>query len=407
MNSLPAVELTVYPFECDNSGQLNAAACLALFERARWDALARGPGADVFHRAGVLATVRRATLDCRAPAYAADALRVETVVAERTTTGFTLRQRATRAGDTSLIAEAEIAFECLDRLGRPAPIPEDVGRVLGAAVGGREVRPVRVHGGDLAVEIRGEGAALLLVHGFPLDRNMWRHQLAGLSRWRRIAPDLRGFGASSNVAREATGGELRSYADDLVATLDALGVDRAVVCGLSMGGYVAFELLRRHADRVRALILMDTRAEADTPEGRRSRDEMAELAMRDGAAAIAERMLPRLLARATAETQPETVALVRGMIERAAPVGIAAALRAMRDRPDSRELLGAITVPVLALGGSDDELTPPAVMQAMTAAIPGAHFAEVPAAGHLAPLEQPLAVNGLVSDFLERLPAND
>ncbi len=407
MSSLPTVDVTVYPFDCDAFGHLNQGACLVLLERARWDALARGPGADVFHRAGVAPAARRTTIEYRAAAYAGDVLRIETTVVERGTTSFTLRQRATRSRDGTVIAEADLAFVCVDRTGRPTPIPEEIGRVLGSPRG-RELQRVAAGSVELAVETRGTGAAVLFVHGFPLDRMMWRHQLAGLARWRRIAPDLRGFGASGDGApADGAGVALAQYADDAIAVLDALGEERAVVCGLSMGGYIAFEVLRRHAARVRALILMDTKAEPDDAAGRRARDEMADVALREGAAAIAARMLPRLLAEETTTSQPDTVAQVRTMIERGTPGGIAAALRAMRDRADSTGLLAEIVVPTLVLVGAEDRLTPPAVMRAMAAAIPEARFVEIPAAAHLAPLEQPLAVNRLVAEFLDGLPPDD
>src|SRR3989449_6748777 len=157
-------------------------------------------------------------------------------------------------------------------------------------------QPIRVPAGDaeLAVDVRGTGGTpVLFVHGFPFDRTMWRHQLAALTRCKRIAPDLRGVGASTAPAG-ADGYSLGRYADDLVAVLDTLGVGSIAVCGLSLGGYVVFELLRRHPERVRAVILVDTRADPDTPEGQRGRDELASVVTRDGPDAMLERLLPRL-----------------------------------------------------------------------------------------------------------------
>src|SRR5205807_8595372 len=261
----PAVELTVYPYECDAFGHLNQAALLTLLERARWDALARGPGMDLFDRNGVWPAVRKATIEYRAPAFARDLLRVETTVAGRGTTSMTLRHVVRRVSDDATVAEADIVFVCIDRLGRATPIPEEIARFLGprTPVGGGH-QPIRMPVGDveLAVDVRGEGVPVLFVHGFPSDRTVWRHQLAALSRVRRIAPDLRGVGGSG-VPPGADGYSLTRYADDLVAVLDALGVRQAVVCGLSMGGYVTFELLRRHPARVKALILADTKPQAD------------------------------------------------------------------------------------------------------------------------------------------------
>jgi pimeloyl-ACP methyl ester carboxylesterase len=252
----------------------------------------------------------------------------------------------------------------------------------------------------MAVTVQGDGPAVLLVHGFPFDRTMWRHQVASLSGWCRIAPDLRGAGESS-----PTGGgySMTTYADDLVGMLDGLGIDQAVVCGLSMGGYILFELLRRHTARVRAAILISTKAEPDSTDAKRGRDELAEVAEREGAGAVATRLLPRVLAPATLAGQPDVVAQVRGMIERTPVAGIVGALRAMRDRVDSTPLLAGLQLPVLVVAGAEDPIAPSAGMRAMARSIAGAQFAEIPGAAHLAPLEQPLGMNRVLRDFLAGL----
>ncbi len=412
VTALATIDVTIYPSECDAFGRLNAAAFLTVLERARWESLARGPGLDLFRRNGVWPAVRRATMDYRAGIYPGDVLRIETAVAQRGTTSVTLRHVATRVSDRAIVAEAELVFVMVDRVGRPTPMSEELARVFGprtAGAGGlaagREAIRVTVDGGrvELAVEARGDGIPVLFVHGFPLDRTLWRHQLAGLSRYRRIAPDLRGAGASGAPA-PPDGYSMTRYADDLVGVLDELGVGQAVVCGLSLGGYILFELLRRHPDRVRAVIFADTRAEADSAEGRRGRDELAEAVARDGTEVLVERMLPKLLAPATHAAQPEVVAHVREMIRRAPVPGILGALRAMRERPDSTAVLGTIRVPTLVLVGADDELTPPAGARAMAELVPGARYAEIPAGGHLAPLEQPLATGRVLAEFIESLP---
>src|SRR5947207_1545250 len=209
---------------------------------------------DLFDRNGVWPAVRKATIEYRAPAFARDLLRVETTVAGRGTTSMTLRHVGRRVSDDATVAEADIVFVCIDRLGRATPIPEEIARFLGprTPVGGGH-QPIRVPVGDgeLAVDVRGEGVPVLFVHGFPFDRTVWRHQLAALSRVRRIAPDLRGVGGSG-VPPGADGYSLTRYADDLAAVLDALGVRQAVVCGLRTGGYVTFKLLRRHPPRPHA-----------------------------------------------------------------------------------------------------------------------------------------------------------
>lgn len=399
--TLPAVLVTVYPFECDAFGHLNQASCLAVLERARWDALAQGPGMDVFKRHGVWPAARRTTIDYRAAAYAGDVLRVEMVVTDRGTTSFTMRHAARRVSDDVMIAEADMVFVCIDRVGRPTPIPEEIARTLGATRHAtRETRRIDVAGGELEVEVRGEGAPVVFVHGFPFDRTMWRHQLATLTRWKRIAPDLCGFGASS-APRD--GYSMARYVSDLMSVLDALDVPQAAFCGLSMGGYILFELLRRHPERVRALVLADTRAEADTPEGKRGRDELIGVARTEGAEGLVKRQLSKLLGPATRQSHPDVVRHVEDMMRRASVDGIVGALVAMKERPDSRPLLTEIKVPTLVMVGADDVTTPPAVSRSMAEAIPGARYAELPAAGHLSPLEQPLAASRLLSDFLGSL----
>jgi YbgC/YbaW family acyl-CoA thioester hydrolase len=400
------IELTVYPYECDAFGHLNQAALLTLLERARWDVLARGPGMDLFERNGVWPAVRKATIEYRAPAFARDVLRVETTVVGRGTTSMTLRHVVRRVSDDAAVAEAEMVFVCIDRLGRATPVPDEIARFLGprpSAGGGHQ--PIRVPAGDveLAVDVRGEGVPVLFVHGFPFDRTMWRHQLATLSRVRRIAPDFRGVG-DSGAPPAADGYSLTRYADDLVAVLDALGVRQAVLCGLSMGGYVIFEVLRQHPERVRAMILADTRPQADSADAKRGREELTQVAEQQGQDAVIERLLPRLLASATQATQPEVAGQVREMARRWSVPGLVGALRVLRDRPDSTETLREVRVPTLVLVGSDDEIAPPDTARAMSQLIPEAQFHVVPTAGHISPLEQPLATSRLLSDFLRALP---
>ena len=262
---------------------------------------------------------------------------------------------------------------------------------------------VTVAGVELAVQVRGDGIPpVLFIHGFPFDHTLWRHQIAALSRWHRVAPDLRGAGMSS-VPGSAETYSVGQYAADLLALLDALDLAQIVVCGQSMGGYIIFELFRRAPKRIRAAILCSTKAPADSAEAKRDRDMMAALAQRDGARAVAEQLVPKLLSRATLAQQPLVVKEVRGMIERTPVAGIVGALRALRDRPDSTAVLGQIRVPVLVVAGDDDQIAPAAGMQEMARAIPGAHFALITGAGHVAPLEQPLPLNGALGDFLTTL----
>jgi 3-oxoadipate enol-lactonase len=261
-----------------------------------------------------------------------------------------------------------------------------------------------VNGFRMAYRERGRGrqTALLLIHGFPLDSRLWDAQLAGLSSHVRvIAPDLRGSGKSDVPPGPYS---VDQYAGDVVGLLDNLGIRRAVVAGLSMGGYIAFALWRRHPELVRALVLADTRAEPDSPQGRANRDASAARVQEIGVATFAAEMLPRIVAPASA-VDPR----IRGRALRmmaAQPVeGIVGALGALRDRPDSRALLPGITVPTLVIVGSEDGLTTPADASAMAGAIPGARLVEVPRAGHLSPLENPRAVNAALREFLREVAA--
>lgn len=256
------IDLTVYPDECDAFGHLNQASSLRLFERARWEMLARGPGMDVFTRAGAWPAVRKTVIDYHAAAFPGDVLRFEQTVTHLGRTSFTMRQTARRLKDDTLIATAELVFVCVDPAGRPTPVPAEFSAFVEVrSPASTEVRRVKVNGVNLALEVRGEGPAILFVHGYPLNRTIWTDQVDALDGYRRIAPDLRGMGLSD---APDLGYSIGIYADDLAALLDAIGVEEVIVCGLSMGGYVIFEFLRRWRGRVRALVLMATRAEADT-----------------------------------------------------------------------------------------------------------------------------------------------
>jgi pimeloyl-ACP methyl ester carboxylesterase len=244
---------------------------------------------------------------------------------------------------------------------------------------------------------------VLFVHGFPHARGLWAPQLAGLPGlapgWRLVAPDLRGFG-DSDVRGPYT---MDQYADDLAALLDHLGIARAVVVGLSMGGYVALALWRRHAPRVRALVLADTRAGADAPAARERRHATIALARERGAAAVAEAQIDGALGATTRETRPELVARLRALMAAAPVDGIVGALEAMMARPDSSPTLETITVPTLVVVGLEDVLTRPSEARSMAAAIGGARLAEIERAGHVSSFERPTAFNDVLARFLGEL----
>jgi 3-oxoadipate enol-lactonase len=396
------IELSVYPDECDVFGHLNQASLLTLFERARWEALAAGPGADAFQKHGVWPALRKATVEYLRQVFPGERLRFDLVLTDHGHTSFALRQTARKTKDGELAATADFVFVCVGREGKPVPVPPEVSGFLGARPTRRSgpTQQVTVRGVSLAVDAGGEGSPVLFVHGFPLDRTIWRPVMSTLTGWRRIAPDLRGMGLSD---APETGYAMAEYADDLVALLDALHVERAIVCGLSMGGYVAFELMRRHPSRVQGLVLMSTRAGADDVEGRARRDAMAARVRRDGTGFLADEMVPKLLAAASIETMPDVVRQVSTMVTASPADGIVGALAAMRDRSDARDLLPRIAVPTLVVAGSDDQLIPLGESRAMATAIPQAHFAVIPSAGHLAPLEQSVNTSRVIREFLESL----
>ena len=397
---LPEIDLVVYPDECDAFGHLNQASFLTLFERARWEMLHRGPGMDVFTRGGAWPALRKTVIDYRAAAFPGDVLRFQQTLTHHGRTSFTMRQTARRVRDETLIASAEFVFVCIDRDGRPVPVPSEFGAYMQAGQDTRgDVQRLMVHGVNLAVEVQGEGPSILFVHGYPLNRTMWREQIDGLHGYRCIAPDLRGMGQSD---APDLGYSIGIYAADLAALLDALGVDEVVLCGLSMGGYIAFEFLRQWRTRVRGLVLMDTRPEADDPDGRRARDAAAATARDAGAAAIADALLPKMVAPATLAGRPEVVQRVRGMMESTPVAGIVGALAAMRDRPSSEPLLATLGgLPTLVMVGESDSVTPPETAKVMAQAILGARLAVIPGAGHLSPVEQPDAVLTQLREFLK------
>ena len=400
---LADIDLPVYPDECDAFGHLNQASFLTLFERARWELLRLGPGMDVFTRNGAWPAVRKANIDYHVAAFPGDVLRFHLALTHHGRTSFTMRQTARRIRDDALIATAEFVFVCINRDGRPTPVPREFSEhMTGPQRGSADTRRFTINGVNLAVDIQGEGPAVLFVHGYPLDRRLWAHQVATLDGFRRIAPDLRGMGQSD---APDLGYSIETYAGDLAGLLDTLGIEDAVLCGLSMGGYVALEFVRRWRKRVRALVLMDTRAEADTAEGKRGRDTAAATAREEGAAAVAEGLVPRMLSPAIQRASPEIVDEVRRMMAATPVAGMVGALGAMRDRLDSTDLLpGLAGLPTLVMVGADDGLTPPTEAQAIAAAVPGARLTVIAGAGHLPPLERPAETTAALREFLAGLP---
>ncbi len=259
---------------------------------------------------------------------------------------------------------------------------------------------IRINGVDLAYDDHGIGLPVLFLHAFPLNRRMWAGEISALlkeRRFRLVALDWRGLGESTLNEELVT---MEALADDVAALMDALGMQQAVLCGLSMGGYVAFAFLRKYPQRVAGLILADTRPGVDTEEGKANREQLAQLALAQGAAAIADLQIPRLLAEYTRQQHPEVEARVRQMILSATPNGIAAISRGMAQRADASDLLAAIHCPTLVVGGELDSLTPPTIIHDYARSIPGGQIATIPRAGHLSNLEQPEVFHDIVRNFL-------
>lgn len=251
---------------------------------------------------------------------------------------------------------------------------------------------------SLYVRDEGAGPALVFVHGFPLDHTMWDEAVDAFAPSQRcIAVDLRGFGRSTPAGAPLL--SMETHADDLARALDALDVERAHVCALSMGGYVALAFAERHAARLRTLTLVDSRAEGEDEAGRAKRDAAAAHLLDVGRAAFAREMLAKLVAPSAG---PSVRARLLSLIEATPYESIVAALMGMKVRPDRMGVLRGLAVPLLVVCGEEDVLTPPALSRAMAAAHPSGELSLVPGAGHMSPMERPAAFHDALGAFLAR-----
>lgn len=260
-----------------------------------------------------------------------------------------------------------------------------------------------LHAGDVRA-----ARTLVLIHGFPLGAAMWEPQLRNLAvppdargstGWRVLAPSLPGYDGSDRVPRPS----MTEYARHVMAFLDDRHVDTAVVAGLSMGGYVTFALLREAAHRVSAVILADTRAGADSEQGKAGRLATIELAERQGAAAVADDLIPKLFGSTSQRERPQVIATVRAMIARQTTDVIVDSARAMMAREDAFSLLRRLRLPTLIVVGEEDTLTSPEESERMHAAVAGSSLVRVRAAGHMSNLEHATAFNDAVRRFLATL----
>lgn len=253
---------------------------------------------------------------------------------------------------------------------------------------------------DLEMEYidQGSGLPIVLIHGFPLNKNMWVHQIDALSQgFRVIAPDLRSHGESASVPGPNL---MEVLAYDVRRLLDYLNIDQAVLCGFSMGGYVSFPFYARYPERVKALVLADTRPQPDSPEAKKGRYDLADVARKEGAGAIADRLVPRLLSQNAVQGRPDLVESVRKIITGNPALGITADLVGLAERLDSVPLLSQIACPTLIVVGEEDVLTPPAESQLMAQHIKGAKLHTIPGVGHLANMEKPEEWNRIAREFL-------
>jgi pimeloyl-ACP methyl ester carboxylesterase len=259
----------------------------------------------------------------------------------------------------------------------------------------------------ISVRETGTGTPLVLLHAFPLSSRMWQPQLDELpgpdgSEARILAVDLRGFGGTEPGTDEPS---LDLLADDVALLLDRAGIERAVVGGLSMGGYVAMALARRHPDRLSGLLLADTKATADTEQARANRERIAAAVLaRDSVALLLDEQVPSpLLGKTTAAERPKLVERLRRMVEEASPQAVAWAQRAMAARPASLDVLAELAVPALVVVGEEDAITPVSDAEAMAAVLPDVVLTVIPAAGHLSSLEAPDTFNWAVRGLLARV----
>ena len=259
---------------------------------------------------------------------------------------------------------------------------------------------ITINGFRCSFADEGVGQTILFVHGFPLSRAIWQPQIKALAKnYRVIAPDLRGHGESSAPAGVYA---MDTFAEDLQALIAERKCGPVILVGHSMGGYLSFAFYRKFPQSVRALVLFCTRATADSEEGKIVRENLAQRAERESPVAVAEQMLPKMLA-ASAAARPDLVEQVRQIMLSTSLNGLTGSLRGMAARPSSLELLPKINVPTLVVAGEHDAIIPAAESAALAAAIPHAELAVIPGAGHLASLENPDAVIATLRAFLAKI----
>lgn len=258
------------------------------------------------------------------------------------------------------------------------------------------MRTIHIDQVEIAYDESGTGGAVVLLHGYPFNRTLWSDQVGVLSKSHRvITPDLRGHGEST-----VGPASMKRLASDVAALLDSLGIERATIGGLSMGGYVTLAFVRQFPERVNGLILADTRAQADTEENKRIRAEQVKALLSQGMKPIVDAMLPKLLHPETVSKRPDIVKRLRDMMHQTKPEGAAAALKGMAAREDQTELLASIKVPTLIVVGKEDPITPLEDSKKMHERIGGSRLVVIENASHVSNLERPDQFNAALTSFV-------
>ena len=262
---------------------------------------------------------------------------------------------------------------------------------------------IDIQGSTISYVAEGEGLPVIFIHGFPFDKRMWERQIVSLKeQYRCIAYDVRGHGKSSGSSGEFS---IAQFADDLVSFMDALGIDKAVVCGLSMGGYIALHAVEKYPSRILALALCDTQCKADTDEAREKRMRTIEFIKHDGLKKYADESVKSLFAPASLETKKQEVDLIRNTILASDPENVCKTLMALANRKNTCHVLSSLKIPVLILVGTEDKVTPLAAAQFMKEQYPAASLETIAAAGHVSNLENPEEFTSQLDIFLQGVKA--
>jgi len=256
---------------------------------------------------------------------------------------------------------------------------------------------------SLSYQLTGNGQPIVFLHPFPMDHRLWENQVAHLSpRYQILTPDLRGFGNSDGFGAQTP--SIEQMADDLNGLLDALKITEPIVlCGLSIGGYVALRFAQKYFSRLRGLAICDSRAEADTDETKAGRNRMIAFAKEHTSSEIVQKVLSGLLGKTSLRTRPKLIERVQEIGGSQSQQAILDALAALRDRPDATQWLANITIPTLLIFGNEDALAPSHVIKTLTTGLPYATLVKLPQAGHFSALEQPEIFNDALEDFLLKL----